>query len=107
LNPGSLQVGGTAGITLLSAVYQLNYLKGQEKLPQAVKVEDSLQILGLELTRVSARKSVFREEEAMLKAKQSIGGANTGVSAAELLKAADFMRGRLQQVKTLQALKPS
>ncbi len=100
INPSSLQVSGTSGITLLSAIYQMNYLKEQEKLPAAVKIEDSIEVLNLELARLSARKNVFKDEESMLKANQSIGGDNTGVSVTELQKAADFMRSRLMEVKS-------
>jgi hypothetical protein len=41
-------------------------LKQQEKLPEAVRIEDSLEILQLDLTRLTAKKNVFQEEEKML-----------------------------------------
>src|SRR5436190_5260716 len=74
VSANSLQVTGTQGITLLSAIYRMNFLKGQEKLPEAVKVQDSIDIATLELAHVTAKKKVFTEEEDLLIANQSIGG---------------------------------
>jgi hypothetical protein len=98
----SIQVSGDGNFTVLSVVYQLNYLKQQEK----NKEIDRLQILRTDLQdRQDVENyllNVFTQEEQVLQANKSIGGQNEGVKISELKQAADFYRARLTEIKLKQ-----
>ncbi len=94
----SIQVKPDAGITVLSVIHQKNYIKEQQKQDEIreIELQKESQVEKIELQKNIL--NVFKQEENMIIANQQIGGANTGLKAADLKEAADFQRARLTEV---------
>lgn len=100
VNPQSVQVmTSNENVTILSAVFQVNYLKAKVKDPKYMLIKDSIEFLSSEISKVSNQKFSFQEEQNMVLSNKEIGGQNTGVTLIELQKIADFFRQRLLSVR--------
>jgi uncharacterized protein (TIGR02231 family) len=102
INPQSIQVKGEGDFNILSVVHQINYLKSQEKSPDVIRVEDSLQEMTKKLNYQQTILSVYVQEETMLLANKVIGGTQSGVKIADLKEGTDYFRTRLLDIKTNQ-----
>ncbi len=96
----NIQVKAENGeVTILSVVRKLNYLNNDKNLPKEIQVmQDSLDAMTDRKTLFNSMVNIYEEEEEMLKANESIGGSNTGVSVVELEKAANLLRNRLMEL---------
>ncbi|MEO5571566.1 MAG: DUF4139 domain-containing protein [Bacteroidia bacterium] len=99
INPQSISVSGKGDFTILSVVHQLNYLNSEKKTPEIKLLEDSLEGLNYKMGQLQNRKSVLNEEQNMMLANKSVGGANTGVNFMELKNVSEFIRTRLADIK--------
>lgn len=100
VNENTVQVmTNSENITILSAVFQVDYIEGKTKNPVYIKLKDSLEILTNEYTRTINQKQVYMEEQNMVLSNKVVSGHNTGLNVAELQKNADFFRSRLLQIK--------
>jgi uncharacterized protein (TIGR02231 family) len=95
----SLQVSGKGNFKIISARYELNYLVTLPVHPELKMLEDSLEKLQWGLEVMLNRKSVLSEEQSLLLANKSIGGANTGINSRELELVADLFKRRLSRIK--------
>jgi uncharacterized protein (TIGR02231 family) len=93
VDANSIQVKADADITIMAVNFRLNYLRPQDNKEFKI-LEDSLLWYRTQVARIGVIKASYEKELAVLDANQSIGGANSGVSVAELQKMADFMRNR-------------
>lgn len=94
----SIQVKADNTVTILSVIHQQNHLKEQQK-QEEIKELETLQEAQRE--KIALQRNIFnvyKQEEAMLVKNQQVGGANTGLKAADLKDAADFQRNRLTEV---------
>jgi len=103
INANSIQAKGEGEFTILSVVYKLNYLNQRPKSKEILALEDSLETLKAKVELQDNLLAVYNNEEQMITANRSIGGNNTGVTAAELDKVANTMRTRLIEVKGKQS----
>ncbi|MDO1449092.1 mucoidy inhibitor MuiA family protein [Rhodocytophaga aerolata] len=98
----SIQVSSEGNFTVLSVVYQLNYLQQQEKnqeIDRLSKIKISLQD---RLDVENSLLNVYAQEEQVLQANKAIGGEQQGVNINDLKQAADFYRTRLSEIKLKQ-----
>lgn len=96
----SIQAKGEGNFTILAVTFHTNYLNNQPK-PKEIKVlEDSLEALQMKIDIQKNIRSVYESEESLLLSNKNIGGANTGVNAAELEKIANILRTRLTEIKS-------
>jgi uncharacterized protein (TIGR02231 family) len=102
ITPQSIQVKGEGDFNILSVVHQINYLKSQEKSPEVIRIEDSVQILSKKLSYQQTILGVYVQEETMLLANKAIGGEQSGVKITELKEAVEYFRTRLLDIKTNQ-----
>jgi len=102
INAQSIQVKGEGSFDILSVVHQINYLKSQKKLPEVIKIEDSLQLLSKNLSYQQTILNVYMQEETMLLANKAIGGEQTGVKITDLKEATEYFRTRLLDIKNNQ-----
>jgi uncharacterized protein (TIGR02231 family) len=93
IDANSIQVKADADITIMAVNFRLNYLRPQDNKEFKI-LEDSLLWYRTQVARIGVIKASYEKELAVLDANQSIGGANSGVSVAELQKMADFIRNR-------------
>lgn len=98
INAQSIQANVEGNITILSVQYRVNHLRNQEKTPEIVAMEDSLEITSFKLELVKGKKRAYEEEKSMILSNKSIGGHNNGVQIAELEDGADFFRKRMMTI---------
>lgn len=98
----SIQAKGNENFTILSVVYQLDYLKNRIKSARLIKIEDSIKTLTADLDYQKALLEVYKSEEQMLMANKSIGGSNIGVKLIDLKESVDFFRNRLTEISAKQ-----
>ena len=98
-----LQAKGEGDFIIQSVVRKINYLN-ENQLPKEVKtLKDSLEALNDELNKQQALEKIYTQEEEVLMANKSIGGANNGVDALGLEEMINFMRKRLTELYTKKA----
>ena len=100
IDASSIQIKSTGALTILSVSYRTNYLESPGVSRDIRQLEDSLRFYKNRLDLNRATLKVYEEEEALLAANRSLGGSQQGVQVAELKAAADFLRQRLQEIKT-------
>lgn len=97
----SIQARGEGAFTILSVTKRQNYMQeSDEFIPKEIKVlKDSLERLNDRLTLQSSMINILQKEEDLLMANKNIGGANVGVSIAELEKATTMFRNKLFEIQ--------
>lgn len=102
LDKQSIQVKGDGEFTILSVSHQMNYLEEQKK-REEIKILDKRKYQLNEEKKIQrSLLTVLNDEKIILSKNQSVGGANTGVDAEELIKAVNFQRERLTFIATEQ-----
>lgn len=99
IDPSSIIVSATGDFTILSVTHQMDYLGPDRKTPEMLKLEDSLLLLNRRRDGILNNISVLQEEQNLLLANKSIGGANTGVKLEDLKNIAQYFRDRLLEIK--------
>src|SRR5688572_23502238 len=98
LNESSIQVEAKGNATLLGIRYENNYLQASQKPKDLLAVEDSLQNYQNQIRILTDQNDVYRKEENLMLANQSIGGQK-GVDALDLEEVADLFRKRLFNIR--------
>lgn len=99
IDESSIQVGVPSTVTILSTSFSRDFLKTENKSPAYIKVEDSLQIVKRELNKVQNKRIVEENLLILLDKNQAIGGVNTGVNVAELMKVADYYKSKQLELR--------
>lgn len=99
VDESSIQVGVPSSVTILSTSFSRDFLKTENKSPAYIKVEDSLQIVKRELNKVQNKRIVEENLLVLLDKNQAIGGVNTGVNVAELIKVADYYKSKQLELR--------
>ncbi len=96
----SLQVTLNDGIKLLSATYQIDYLKDPKKSAIIENLEDSLALLQFDLDWVGRQIEVYQSEEKLMDMNsQKVGTETKGLSAQDLKEVMTFYRKQLMDIK--------
>lgn len=95
----SIQVSGIGPFSIISVSPVANKLKEQKKRKEIAEIEKSKEGLNKLLTQDKASLDVYMKEEQMLASNYVVGGANTGLKAADLTAALDVHRARLRELK--------
>ena len=99
IDESSIQVSVPSSVTILSTSFSRDFLKNENKSPAYIKVEDSLQIVKRELNKVQNKRIVEENLLVLLDKNQAIGGVNTGVNVAELIKIADYYKSKQLELR--------
>jgi uncharacterized protein (TIGR02231 family) len=99
IDESSIQVSVPSGVTILSTSFSRDFLKTVNKSPAYIKVEDSLQIVNRELNKIQNKRVVEENLLVLLDKNQAIGGVNTGVNVAELMKVADYYKSKQLELR--------
>ncbi|KAK6033552.1 hypothetical protein OSTOST_00147 [Ostertagia ostertagi] len=92
LDINSVQIGADEKITLLSVEFSADYLKPAAKSAIVKKLEDSLDILRKDISRIQVLLKTDNELLDLLKANREIRGTQTGLSVAELMKMMEYYK---------------
>lgn len=95
----SLQIGSNANVTILSVEFSTNFLRPEQKLPIVKKLEDSLESVNDDLTKVQVVLKTDQELLDLLKANKEIRGDQTGVSVVELTKMVDYYKSKTLELQ--------
>lgn len=95
----SIQVDGPSSVKILSVSFRVNFMDELKKGDKIEALEDERKRLQAALTQENSVRDVYREEEAILKTNNSIGGTEKGVEIEELKIAMDYFRNRLMDIK--------
>ena len=96
----SLQVTLNDGIKLLSATYQINYLKDPKKTVVIENLEDSLALLQFDMDWVKQQLNVYQSEEKLMELNsQKVGTETKGLSAQDLKEVMTFYHKQLMTIK--------
>lgn len=95
----SLQIGSNANVTILSVEFSTNFLRPEQKLPIVKKLEDSLESVNDDLTKVQVVLKTDQELLDLLKANKEIRGDQTGVSVVELTKMMDYYKSKTLELQ--------
>ncbi len=99
INPSSISIKGTGDFTILAVTHKLDYLGPDRKTPEMTLLEDSLESLNKQREGLLNQIAVLTEEQNLLLANKSVGGANTGVKLEELKSIAAFFHTHLNEIK--------
>ncbi|HEX6427055.1 MAG TPA: DUF4140 domain-containing protein, partial [Niastella sp.] len=95
----SLQIGSNGNVTILSVEFSTNYLRYEQKLPIVKKLEDSLESVNDEITKVQVVIKTDQELLDLLKANKEIRGDQTGVSVVELTKMMEYYKTKTLELQ--------
>ncbi|MGB0932481.1 MAG: DUF4139 domain-containing protein, partial [Chitinophagales bacterium] len=88
------------GIKLLSATFQIDYLKDPKKSVIIENLEDSLALLQFDLDWVNRQIEVYQSEEKLMDMNsQKVGTETKGLSAQDLKEVMTFYRKQLMEIK--------
>ncbi|MDR6784024.1 uncharacterized protein (TIGR02231 family) [Pedobacter africanus] len=99
VDESSIQISVPSNVTILSTSFSRDFLKNENKSPAYVKVEDSLQFIKRELNKLETKRIVEENLLVLLDKNQAIGGSNTGVNVAELMKVADYYKNKQLELR--------
>lgn len=97
--PQSIQISGKGNFVILSSQFRKNFIHTKSISKQIQQLEDSLDIIQTKKDKLDIQFLSYENEEQLLLANKNIGGTNTGVTAAELERVANFYRNRLNDIR--------
>ncbi|MBO9202740.1 MULTISPECIES: DUF4139 domain-containing protein [Niastella] len=95
----SLQIGSNGNVTIMSVEFSTNFLRPEQKLPVVKRLEDSLEAVKDELTKVQVVLKTDLELLEVLKSNKEIRGEQTGVSVVELTKMMDYYKAKTLELQ--------
>lgn len=96
VNSQSLTVKATNGVVVECATFQNNFLAAESLSPKAKELKDSIELLKENKELTGNKIKVLNEQLTVLKDNGKVGGANTGLSVAELVKMLDLINVRME-----------
>ncbi|TKC05414.1 DUF4139 domain-containing protein [Pedobacter polaris] len=99
VDQNSIQLSAPVNVTILSTTFVKDYLKSENKSAAYIKVEDSLNTARKELNTIQNKKSVDENLLILLDKNQTVGGVNSGLSVAELIKMADYYKAKQLELR--------
>jgi len=94
--PLSLNIS-VEGISLLSAVYRVNYLKDATQEPKIADLDKKLKKIDDDLALIKEQIAVLDMEREMLIANRKLGGKKAGLKLEYIKSAVEFFRSRMDE----------
>ena len=95
LNESTVQIGAPNSLTVLSVQFTQNYISEyeiDESNPAIKRVRDSITFVQKEIKKIQIDKYSHQQTIEMLDQNKAVGGANTGLNVAELMKLVDYYK---------------
>ena len=95
VNESTIQIGVPSTVTVLSTQFTDNYIsefEADENNPKIKKVRDSINLVLKEIKKIQIQIAATTQTSAILDKNQAIGGTNSGLNVAELIKLVDFYK---------------
>jgi uncharacterized protein (TIGR02231 family) len=100
LEPASIRVSCTGGVTIMSVTFSKDYLQPETVSPLVKKLQDSIEVLAKEMERLEILTKSDEQLLELLNSNKDIGGSQNGVSAAELAKMMEYCRQQQVLIRT-------
>lgn len=104
VDENSIQIAAGTNVTIMSATFEKNFLKEENKSPAYVKLEDSLKVATRELTKTRNIRTSEENTLVLLDKNQSLHGSAGSTSVAELIKLADYYKAKQLELRNSIAL---
>lgn len=99
VNENSIQVGVSAGVTILAVQFNKDFLNSDAANPEIKKLTDSIKLANADLTKTKNAKIIEEQTLVLLDENRKSGGTNTGTNVAELIKLAEYYRTKNAEVR--------
>ncbi|NNM16157.1 MAG: mucoidy inhibitor MuiA family protein, partial [Bacteroidia bacterium] len=99
INAQSVSVKGSGDFTILSVNKQLNFIDESAKTDEVIKLEEELEKLATERSRIQNSLVALNEEQSVLQANKKITGDNTALSLQNLQAISTYVRNRTLEIK--------
>ncbi|MEL7427683.1 MAG: mucoidy inhibitor MuiA family protein [Bacteroidota bacterium] len=100
LDQSSVRLGATGDFTILTVNPRNNFLAPPTESPEYTELVKEREAVADYIAKEKITLDVLAEEERVLMANKSIGGAQTGVNVDDLLKMSQYLRQRLYEIRT-------
>jgi len=104
VNENSIQVGVSAGVTILAVQFNRDFLNTEAANPEIKRLTDSIKIINSELIKTKNAKTIEEQTLVLLDENRKSGGTTTGTNVAELIKLAEYYRTKNTEVRNSIAL---
>ncbi|MBF6641628.1 DUF4139 domain-containing protein [Flavobacterium sp. J49] len=104
LNESTVQIGAPSSVTVLSVQFTQNYISEyeiDETNPVIKKVRDSIALVNKEIKKIQIETYSNQQAIALLDANQNVGGANSGLNVAELMKLVDYYKTKRMEMDNI------
>lgn len=103
LNENTVRIGAPSGLTVLSVQFTRDYIseyEPDETSPAIKKVRDSITLVQKDLERTATAKAQELKVIELLDKNTQVGGQQSGLSVAELMKLADYYKAKRTETAT-------
>jgi uncharacterized protein (TIGR02231 family) len=107
LNESTVQIGAPSTVTVLSVQFTQNYISEfeiDETNPVIKKVRDSINYVNKEIGKIQIEKISNSKTIEILDKNQMVGGANTGLNIAELMKLVDYYKAKRTEISNVMTM---
>ena len=97
INESTLQIKAPKSVTVMSVQFTKNYISEYEidvSNPAIKKVRDSIEIVKKEIKKVQIQIYTHQQTIGLLDNNQQVGGANSGLNTAELMKMVEYYKAK-------------
>ena len=97
INENTLQIKAPKSVTVMSVQFTKNYISEyeiDESNPAIKKVRDSIEIVKKEIKKVQIQIYTHQQTIGLLDNNQQVGGANSGLNTAELMKMVEYYKAK-------------
>jgi uncharacterized protein (TIGR02231 family) len=97
INESTLQIKAPKSVTVMSVQFTKNYISEfeiDESNPAIKKVRDSIEIVKKEIKKVQIQIYSYQQTIGLLDTNQQVGGANSGLNTAELMKMVEYYKAK-------------
>lgn len=101
LNESTVQIGAPNSLTVLSVQFTQNYISEyeiDESNPVIKRVRDSITFVQKEIKKIQIDKYSHQQTIEMLDQNKAVGGANTGLNVAELMKLVEYYKAKRNEL---------
>lgn len=97
INESTLQIKAPKSVTVMSVQFTKNYISEyeiDESNPAIKKVRDSIELVKKEIKKVQIQIYTHQQTIGLLDNNQQVGGANSGMNTAELMKMVEYYKAK-------------
>jgi len=99
VNENSIQVGVSAGVTILAVQFNRDFLNTDAANPSIKLLNDSIKMVSNELIKTKNAKTIEEQTLVLLDENRKSGGTSNGTNVAELIKLAEYYRAKNAEVR--------